>query len=508
MAKSTFDTELERALRLMEWEKKPVNESLSNVEFYKMGADDKVYGIVKEGTKYYIKATTPGKEKISESYDYLGGFNERGKHAYSDYNTATKHLEMELMALNEAYGKHLPSSTVDTTKSQKLFEGLTESARQEIDRINQIFENSCHIGMCNTGDPESKGKASAENTTKNNEPFSEKAKAELDKDPKFNGTVKGATEGTEVKGVEKDLESDKMKTANSGSEKDYTAAHDDLDGEGVADKKPAGGKVVKVNEELGGEDEIPVEEPVEEPSLDAPVAPEAPADDISVSDFEDEPSQPEGEAPVVDDATVGDDLVGIDDSEESLDDLLREFDAEYGSAMNDDDIEDVSEETVITGPNKVLDGPHGSDSADAKWERVGENADANAEPKEGGEESLQGPHGSLKPQTCDKVDEAFNVLVKEIYKNLQEAANKKIDEETTKLDAWGKHPKYQQAPFKTPANKEVLAGTAEKDWNDDSAKGEEAYGKKIGDGAPFNEKVLDLLTDTVMAKLAPSLKKK
>ena len=75
-----------------------------------------------------------------------------------------------------------------------------------------------------------------------------------------------------------------------------------------------------------------------------------------------------------------------------------------------------------------------------------------------------------------------------------------IREELTKLDAWGKHPRYQQAPFKTPANKEVTAGTAEKDWNDDSAKGEEAYGKKIGSGAPFTDKVADLLADSVIKK--------
>ena len=51
MAKSTFDTELEKALRLMNWERKPVNASLYSVEYNKMGADGKNYGIVKEGTK-------------------------------------------------------------------------------------------------------------------------------------------------------------------------------------------------------------------------------------------------------------------------------------------------------------------------------------------------------------------------------------------------------------------------------------------------------------------------
>ena len=115
------------------------------------------------------------------------------------------------------------------------------------------------------------------------------------------------------------------------------------------------------------------------------------------------------------------------------------------------------------------------------------------------------------------VNEAFQFLSRQIYQNLKEEVNKKkfesrinesfgntiermIREELTKLDAWGKHPRYQMAPFKTPANKEVVAGTAEKDWNDDSAKGEEAYGKKIGNGAPFTDKVADLLADSIVKK--------
>ena len=304
MAKSTFDTELEKALRLMNWERQPVNESLSNVEFYKMGADGKIYGIVKEGTKYYIKTTTPGNEKLTESYEYIGGFNNKSKNAFTDYNKATKHLELKLMSLNEAYGTHVSTETADPYRSQKVFENLTDEARKELDRVHQIFENSCHIGQCNVGDPESKGKSTGENTVKNNDPFTEKATASLDKDPKFNGTVKSATENKEVSGVEKDLESDKMKSANSGSEKDYKAAHDDLEGEGVADKTPKGGKAVKMNE---GFEDAAVAEPM---------------DDLSDSDFEEEPAEdPIGnlaDEPVADGsaeepAAVGDDLVGIAD---------------------------------------------------------------------------------------------------------------------------------------------------------------------------------------------------
>ena len=82
--------------------------------------------------------------------------------------------------------------------------------------------------------------------------------------------------------------------------------------------------------------------------------------------------------------------------------------------------------------------------------------------------------------------------------------DKIVKEEVTKLNAWGKHPKYGKEPMTTPDNKEVMKGTAEKDWNDDSAKGNQRYGQKIGDGAPF-EQVVDILTDSVMKMLKENL---
>ena len=96
----------------------------------------------------------------------------------------------------------------------------------------------------------------------------------------------------------------------------------------------------------------------------------------------------------------------------------------------------------------------------------------------------------------------YKKLVKEHKKEtLQEAVDRIVKEEITKLDVWGKHPRYQKEPMTTPANKEVLAGTADRDFNDDSAKGEQPYGQKIGSSAPFNEKVVDLLVDQVISKI-------
>ena len=56
-----------------------------------------------------------------------------------------------------------------------------------------------------------------------------------------------------------------------------------------------------------------------------------------------------------------------------------------------------------------------------------------------------------------------------------------------------------------PEAKEVLAGSADRDFNDDSAKGSEQYGKKIGDGKPFDQETIDNLTDQVLAKIKGAL---
>ena len=61
---------------------------------------------------------------------------------------------------------------------------------------------------------------------------------------------------------------------SEGNDKEFKDAHDDLDGEGVADKNPSGGKVVKVNEglfEVGpdGEEVVgPADAAITEPNVD------------------------------------------------------------------------------------------------------------------------------------------------------------------------------------------------------------------------------------------------
>jgi len=301
-----YDDSLSRMAFLMEY-KNTNGKNSNNIEYTTTGADGKVYGILKEGTKYYIKTTVPGKEQLSESYDYINGFNYRRENEFSSYNEASKQLELKLMSLNEAFGKQTPTSTVDFNRTEKAFANLTTEARQELDRMHLIFENSCKIGKADCiCDPESKGIAKPENTEENNDPFSKLASVS-NKGGELNVTPK--TDGDDMKDVskeaEKNLTSDKDPKENSESANDYEAAHSDLEGESVAEKK--------VNESIDTDDIAgqPEEENIEDINVD----------DVNVEDFND-----------------------VND-EESIDDLVNSFEdnAEVEENPEDDEEEDLDQ---------------------------------------------------------------------------------------------------------------------------------------------------------------------
>lgn len=356
-----FDTQLSRMGYLMNYES-PLKENKqhSPIEYHTTGADGKIYGIIKEGSKYYIKTTQKGKENILESYDYINGYRYRNENGYNSYNEATKQLELKMMSLNESRGIHKDVSTADFKRNEKGLRELTTEARKEINRVNQIIENCDTIGMCNTGDTESSGKSTGANTTKNNAPYSSKVNATLDKDLK--ATAKDAkSQGYSLfKGdISKDLQSDKMKKGNRGDEE-----YKDVDCcDSIACQKPKGGKAVKMNES-----------------------------------------------------------------------------AEYELIM-----------------------------------------------KSGNKGRMLNEH---------KLESIANRVAKNI-----------LSEEATCLDAWGKHPRYGKQPMTMPANTEKFVGTADRDWNDDSAKGSNAYGRKIGSSAPFTQNV-DILTDAVVQMVKETLLKK
>lgn len=158
--------------------------------------------------------------------------------------------------------------------------------------------------------------------------------------------------------------------------------------------------------------------------------------------------------------------------------------------INEDETQEAKDggEAIMKGEPNTANGQGRHQKAIATWERVGENG-------------------------AKKLDEAIARETKRIMEafgrkeTIEETIQRLVKEETTKLNVWGKHPRFRKQPMTTPQNKEVLAGTADRDWNDDSAKGEQPYGMKIGNSAPFDKQV-EMLTDAVLTQLKESFLKK
>lgn len=556
-----YDEQLNRMMSLMNYDNS-LNESKktnNGIEYHITAADGREYGIIKEGRYYYLKTTTPEKKNISESYDYLNGFNRRGETRYNSYNEATKQLELRIMSINESYGKHEDISIANLNKTQEAMSILTEDTRKELDRMHTIFENSFiskdNIG--NHGNPEGKGSATGANTIKNNAPFEDKAEAKLDKDMKETGTVEGATsDHTKVGDADKKLQNaDKMEKGKRGDE-EYKDTHDDLEGEGVADKKPSGAKSVKMNESFEKPEDWQDTEfegtfTDEDEGVYMPDDYEARADRYEeeqglLGDEANDEAWKEFEADFVDSHNVPyeetEEIVGTDEDEDDLDALLREFldgptfnnSAEGSSTASNSDsgsngpLEEVfdvnvapdlnipaavgkadvmQEEEKIVGPDEVLDGPHGSGNSVHSEETMDKIDETIERITDMVMEALCKEEKKCKcgKKNCTCKDGECKCKEEKNMKTLQEAIDRMVKEEVTKLDVWGKHPRYRKEPMTTPANKEVLAGTAEKDWNDESAKGEQPYGQKIGSSAPF-DKAVDALTNKVFEAVIKTLK--
>lgn len=542
-----YDEQLKRMIHLMDYDN-TLNESKktnNGIECHRTAADGKEYGIIKEGAYYYIKTTTPDKMNMVESYDYLNGFNRRNETRYNSYNSATKQLELHLMSINEAYGKHEDVTVANVDSSKEAFSILTEDARKELDRMHMIFENSFiskdNIG--NHGDPDKKGSSTGANTTKNNAPFEEKAEAKLDKVVDKKGTVEGATSDyTKVGDADSKLQhSNKMEKGKSCDE-EYKDAHDDLEGEGVADKKPSGAKSVKMNEsfekpedwqdtEFEGtftDEDGNVYMPDDYEARDDKYEEEQELldDEEIFGNDEEELPQPEGE----------EEIVGFEEEEpieNDLDSLLQEFldpqtnvsvasnnaDSNNGNSASAsipleeeemvEEPETIEEDEKIVGPDPVLDGPHGKGNSvhvEKTMDRIEETVERITRMVV---ESLCKEEKKCKcgKKSCTCKDGECKCKEEKNINTLQEAIDKIVKEEVTKLDVFGKHPRYRKEPMSTPANKDVKAGTADKDWCDASVKGNQAYGQKIGSSAPF-EKEVDALTEKVFEAVKKTLVKK
>ena len=90
--------QLERMLKLMKLDETTNKQNTnSSLEYVTEGADGKMYGVVREGTKYFIKnSDIKGKNLVSEDFNYVGGFMEKNRCKFNSYTDAVKKFRYEI----------------------------------------------------------------------------------------------------------------------------------------------------------------------------------------------------------------------------------------------------------------------------------------------------------------------------------------------------------------------------------------------------------------------------
>jgi hypothetical protein len=473
----------------------------SGVEYSKVGADNKTYGIVREGTKYYIKVANKTQNVLKEDYDYVGGFCNRKNHEYHSYADALKNFEMKMYSLQEAYGNKAPIiESWNPDKKENLTVEATDKMRREILRQRQIMGNSVLIESkknyevnlneaCNGVGKEACG-TQKDNIKKDKgqmgnaegqggDPFTENPDKEFTDTQKSNvkkqakpvahnvGVTKESKEvlgwnknpdyldtenGTEIGDsapFDKPLNSEE--DMDNGTVEEGKAIHntDDLSGAGVGeigdtapfDKKPKKDGVNEAEEDLLGAEDVE----------------DATADGTDVDD-----GSEDFEGDDEDFGSEDDDLGAEDDVEPTDDEDLEggDSDIETRLASLEDIISKIADKL---GVDEFEDDTLYDDDETPEEDDVdGGEEDFGAEDDFGGEEDD---------------DDDYEVYESRSYKRM-----KRLNED--RLDYFGKHPAYRKKPMQLPtSSRQEKEGYY--DVNDESAKGEQPFGQKIGSSAPF-----------------------
>ena len=237
-----FDEQLQRMRELMTYgavnENKNKNVSNYAMEYHAIGADGKAYGIIRENKKFYIKVADKKDETIAEAYKYIGTINNKKANEYSSLSKAMKDFDLKMMELKESHSPKFRENTEDFVCSGVEMNENTQAMLNEIARMRQIMNNAAAImnegsaiNVKNVGVPEAPATQSF--SPKSSAPFTEPVTPDMESegktasDPKKQGAPYGDKSKTEK------CEDAKFVPDNS-----------------VADKKPSGGKAVRVSESL------------------------------------------------------------------------------------------------------------------------------------------------------------------------------------------------------------------------------------------------------------------
>lgn len=442
----------------------------SSVEHYKLAADGKVYGIVREGAKYYIETAENKKSLVKEDFNYIGGFKNRKDFEYSSFAMAQKNFDLKIRSINEAYsnGKNIVVESWNPNTKENLSVEATEKMRKEIMRERQIMENAARISERKEQTPKSCcacGSANCEcedpSKSKNIEGFENlKDVNPLNSFTKKNperGNAKKANEHEDIKENAEPLAwHEKGGDANETMNDDYVDNETDTE---VGDSSPFEETVVEENiddifnsntseddDDVEGEEDDNLEPEAVEDEVELETVEDDDdgefgngLDDLDGETTEDEDDEDEGEPFDADDLTM---------RVENMEDMLTQIASKLGIDIDDIDTEDYEDDEDLYGDDETEEGDEDDDVED--------------------DDDMK-----MESRNYDNVQIFESKNFKKKYGHLKENENE-----------FGKHPAYQKEPMTVPTNKhKELDGYH--DMNDDSVEGEEPFGKEVGDGAPF-----------------------
>lgn len=516
-----MNSQFDRMKQLMNY---GLNESkkqpYTGIEYTKVAADGKLYGIVREGTKFYIKVSSKKDNVLAENFEYIGGFRNRKDHEYTSFASAQKNFDFKLRSLAEAYGngKNIVVESWNPDRQEELTVEATEKMKKEISRERQIMENAMSIfnrkpQAIKPINEEECGKGGCVNTPFTEDPekeFKDTQKPTL-KDgagkggdaTKANGYKNATTKGTEIK------EASEKPLGWNREDPDYM---DKSHGTEIGDSQPFDGpearniddgdkKITRSGEEKQGtiheEDTSMIYTPdnqnspkpgVGEIGDDNPFdAGEGRQIDEAIDDLDGEPDL---EDDVEGDAGLEDDSLGGEEPADGEDDYDLEL---GGEEAEGDDLEDRL--TAI------------EDKLDQLLSALGDEQyeDDDLYDDEGLDEDGLGDEPTDDMDDDEPIEDA-TVFESKAYRamKLRESLRRKnarrINEDgmkpfkdagrvpsgnMNKLDDFGKHPAYQKKVMELPP-KDLQEFPDYYDMNDESVRNDSPYGEKIGDGAPFD----------------------
>jgi serine/threonine-protein kinase DCLK2 len=527
------------------------NSTYSSVEYQKLGADGNVYGIIREGAKYYIEKAANKKNLVKEDFNYIGGFKNRKDYEYSSFASAQKNFDLKMMSLREAYanGKNIVIESWNPDKKESLTVEATDKMRNEILRERQIMNNAARIneskpqvmfteddktcGVCGSkeckcedpaksadiegyenlkdANPKKSFRQSKHSTGKAKEandykPVKESAEVlgwhQTGQDAKGNmaDTYMDKTHGTEV-GDSAPFDEEPVEEGTSMHSEGENQNNPTVGSNKIGDGAPFD-KSGKVNEDVD-DDMSDEDETYFEPKEDL----EEPVDDDTELDKPEEGLEDSPEDEGDDEEEFGSDLDDDDsddddefENDEDLDDDEDEFD-EDDLESRVENIEDTLEQIA----NKL-----GIDTNDIDTDEFEDDDDLYSDDDSDDNDDEFDDEDELATES--RRNRGYKIYESRAFRKAKRAMNEdgmkpfsnknRVPQDNLNaLDEFGKHPAYRKQPMTVPThNHQEFDGYY--DMSDESARNNTPFGTNIGNGAPF-----ELDTEKVNKSIAESIRR-